>query len=448
MLCLEGEPVRVFTLSNLFNRGKDRPRLRSPLIAVAAGVALVMQIFDPAVAWRMLLLCLVSLLLIGYGWTQSLMQGVTIKRSRRYGWAQVGDRVEENFELSNASRWPLLWVEIEDTSTLPGYSARRVESTGGNASKRWIIDMICSRRGVYQLGPMSLRLGDPLGLFEATRDYPTVETFVVYPPVSRLPHIELPRGAAAGASRVRRRALEWTTNAAGVRHYVPGDELRAVHWPLSAKHDTLYVKEFDLEPSGNVWIILDLDAVVHVGQGAESTEEYAVIFAASLLNAMLSEGRAVGLAFSGSAPTIIPPSRGSDHFWRVLRALALAGVNPGLTLADFLAGSASSLGRGMTLVLVTPAVQGAWLGRLLALQRQGLAAHVVLIDPTSFQTPPDRAGDSVVALATRLAEAGVSMTRVEKGYRFDPIIRGKRQGRQEYVIGATGRLILRPDAEG
>ncbi len=435
-----------FTLGASEDMG-DRPRLRTPLVLVLAFIALVMQVFDPSPASRMLLVCLVGLLILSFVWTRSLARGLSFSRSRRYGWAQVGDRVEESFELGNASRVPLLWVEIEDESTLPGYTARRVESAGGGSVKRWLLDMVCTRRGVYRLGPMRLRFGDPFGLFEAVKDFPNSETFVVYPPVSRLPRLDLPRGAAAGTASVRRRSLEWTTNASSVRHYVPGDELRTVHWPISAKYDTLYVKEFDLEPSGNVWIVLDLDEGVQLGSGAESTEEYAVIFAASLFNAMLAEGRAVGLAFSGATPDFILPSRGSEHLWRVLRALAVARTAPGLPLADFLTSTASSLGRGLTTVIITPSLSEDWLARVAALQRQGLAVHVVLVDPLSFGDGVDGGDGPVTALAHRLADLGITVTRIQKGYHFTPIVRGKRQGQTEFVVGATGRLIARPVEE-
>ena len=418
-------------------------RPRAPwLLGGVLALSSLMVVFDPAVAWRMLFIASVALTALCFAWTRSLARGVTVSRGRRYGWAQVGDRLEEHFEMRNTSGFPLLWLEILDASTLPGYRARRVESLGGQSAKRWTIDTVCARRGVYRLGPMTLRLGDPFGLFEVERAYDDAETFVVYPPVSRLPRLDLPRGAASGQARVRRRALEWTTNASSVRHYVPGDELRSVHWPTSAHRDSLYVKEFELEPSGNVWVVLDLDPRVQVGSGAEATEEYAVIFAASLVNAMLAEGRAVGLAFSGATPTLIPPSRGSEHMFRILRALALAQTGGDLALGDFLARSASSFGRGLTLVLVTPAVDAAWLGPLATVLRQGLAVHVVLVDRGSFAPLQDGAGE-VVALAQRLAEMGVSLTRVEKGYRFDLIQQGRRQGHVDYIVGATGRVIVR-----
>ncbi len=430
-------------MSGTLPEGAGIMRPRAPwLLGGVLSLSAVMAIFDPAVAWRMLLISGLALTALCFAWARSLALGVTISRGRRYGWAQVGDRLEEHFELRNTSPFPLLWLDIQDDSTLPGYRARRVESLGGHSAKRWTIDTVCARRGVYRLGPMTLRLGDPFGLFEVARAYNDAETFVVYPPVSRLPRLDLPRGTASGQARVRRRALEWTTNAASVRHYVPGDALRSVHWPTSAHRDSLYVKEFELEPSGNVWILLDLDRRVQAGSDEESTEEYAVIFAASLVNAMLAEGRAVGLAFSGETPTLIPPSRGSEHMFRILRALALAQTGGDLSLGDFLGHSASAFGRGLTLVAVTPAVDAAWLGALAALQGQGLAVHVVLVDRGSFGQAPEGAG-AVLALAQRLAEMGVSLTRVEKGYRFDLIQQGRRQGHVDYIVGATGRVIVR-----
>ena len=66
----------------------ERPRLRAPLILAVVALGLVMQVFDPTIAWRMLLLAVGGLLLVGYSWTRSLQRGLAFSRSRRYGWAQ------------------------------------------------------------------------------------------------------------------------------------------------------------------------------------------------------------------------------------------------------------------------------------------------------------------------------------------------------------------------
>ncbi|MFN8482059.1 MAG: DUF58 domain-containing protein [Anaerolineae bacterium] len=421
-----------------------RPRPLSWLALAALGLALVMMVFDPGVAWRMLFLTLAAVMGISYWYTTSIGRGLSITRARRYGWASVGDRVEEHFELTNASRFPLLWVEIDDASTLPGYTARRVEALTPNSTKRWTIDLVARRRGLYQLGPMQLRWGDPFGLFEATCDDAKVEQFIVYPPIARLPRLELPRGAASGTARTRRRALEWTTNVASVRHYAPGDELRTIHWPTSARHDSLYVKEFDREPAGDVWIVIDLDAAVQAGAAAESTEEYAVVFAASMLNTLLADGRAVGLAVSGAQPALIPPGRGGEHFWRILRELATVTAAPGSSLDDFLGRVSSSFGRGLSIVLVTPSVSEAWLGRVAGFRRRGMVAHVALLDGSTFAPPGPGSAAAAAVLGQQLAELGAGVTRIDRSYRFDLVQQGRRQGQQEYIVGATGRAILRP----
>ncbi len=421
-----------------------RPRPMSWLALGVLGLALVMEIFDPGLAWRMLLLTLAAVIGLSYWYTSAIGRTLAITRTRRYGWASVGDRVEEYFELTNDSAFPLLWVEIDDASTLPGYTARRVEALPPHNMKRWTIDLVARRRGLYQLGPMTLRWGDPFGFFEATCQDAAVEQFIVYPPVARLPRLELPRGTASGTARTRRRALEWTTNVASVRHYAPGDELRTIHWPTSAKHNALYVKEFDREPAGDVWIVVDLDAAVQAGAGAESTEEYAVVFASSMLNTLLADGRAVGLAVSGAGPTLIPPGRGGEHFWRILRELATVTAAPGAPLDDFLSRVSSSFGRGLSIVLVTPSVSEAWLGRVAGFRRRGMAVHVALLDGSTFVPAGPGSSTAAAILSQQLAELGVGVTRIDRSYRFDLVQQGRRQGQQEYIVGATGRAILRP----
>ena len=45
-----------------------------------------------------------------------------------------------------------------------------------------------------------------------------------------------------------------------VREYVPGDDVKRIDWSVSARHNSLFVKEFVEEKELNVYIILDLSA--------------------------------------------------------------------------------------------------------------------------------------------------------------------------------------------
>ena len=67
-----------------------------------------------------------------------------------------------------------------------------------------------------------------------------------------------------------------------MRDYQPGDPLRMIHWPTSARMGKLFVRTFDGAPAGDWWILLDLEESTLAGSGFNSTEEHAVILAALL----------------------------------------------------------------------------------------------------------------------------------------------------------------------
>lgn len=398
--------------------------------------SVLLTLFSTARAWIATTAALTVMLIVAYWWTRQLARAVSVSRERRYGWAQVGDLLEEQFVLTNRAPVPALWVEIQDHSNLPGYRASIVTAVGGRTTTHWRVVGVCRQRGVFTLGPWRVQMGDPLGLFRATLDYAQVASFVVYPRVAHLPGIELPRGEAAGTARHHERTLADTTDAGGVRPFMSGDTLRHVHWPTTARRQDLFVKEFDLEPSGDLWIILDLDGTVQAGQGADSTEETGVTIAASLTHAALAENRAVGLAISGERPALLNPGKGRDQLWWVLRALAQGQAGTGPSLAELLRRVRVSIARGLTVAIVTPACTSDWPVELLALKRHGVAATTILLDPVSF----GGSGDAR-AMRSLLADLGIGCQIIQHGVPLPPVFQVKAYPQPEYRVGATGRVI-------
>ncbi len=295
-----GKRVRVwYTWAMEIRKAEPIIQFRRRWLVGLVALFVVLQIITPSRAWIALILSLGGTLAAGYYWARQMAGNVTLTREQHYNWVHVGDLLEERFTLINSSPLPVVWVEVDDRSDLPDYTARSVRSAGGHQTLEWRIEGICRRRGLFTLGPWQAHISDPFGLFLVTFDYPETRSILIYPPVVHLPTLPLPRGAATGTGRTSRRALDVTTNAAGVRQYAQGDSLNRIHWPTTARLDRLMVKTFDLEPSGDLWIVLDLDAAVQAGDGEESTEEYGVILAASLADKTLRENRAVGLAAYG-----------------------------------------------------------------------------------------------------------------------------------------------------
>ncbi|MFM8321033.1 MAG: DUF58 domain-containing protein [Chloroflexota bacterium] len=390
------------------------PRARALLGAAIPLAALAA--LDGYAGWRFLLFAVLAALGLGWLWAHDLQQGLSIEREMRFGWAHVGDLLEERFTLRHTGRLPALWVEVQDGSTLPGYRAGLVTGIGPGESSRWRSSGVCQRRGLFTLGPTRLLAADPLGLFAVRLDDPRCVQLMVTPPVAPLPQVEVAPGGRAGAGRPRRSAPERTVSADGVRQYVPGDSLRWVHWRTTARRAEPFVRTFESLPSGDWWIVLDLNRRVQAGQGARSTAEHGVILAASLADRGLRRSRAVGLAANGQPFAWLPPRQGDDQRWQILRTLAL--VEPGeRPLAELLARLQGALAGGSSLVLITPDRDGAWLEALLPLTWKGIVPTVLYLDPAGFDgaaapTAADAAAHSpgppvVDPLAGELAQHGI-----------------------------------------
>ena len=384
-----------------------------------------------------LLIIMAGTWLLSFFWTLSLARRTySWTAGLRYGWAQVGDQLEERFTVINDSFLPGLWLEVEDHSNLPDYTAGRVTSIGGNQSLEWKTEGVCTRRGLFNLGPTTLRSGDPLGLCSLEYAHPNATVLLVVPPVLPLPAIEIAAGGRAGEGRrPRRAALETTVSVETVREYISGDPLKAIHWPTSARQDKLYVRQFEHMPSSDWWIFLDLEKNVQVGSGFESTEEHGIILAASLAHRGLREGHSVGLVTCSPELIWMAPQHSSGHSMSILRTLALAkpGTRP---LSDLLEDAQKAVRHGASLIIITPNVQADWAAALLQLVKIGITPTILLLDPLSFGGTESTAG----ALAL-FDDYGIAHNVIQSDLLNRPEASPGKQGKWEWRVLGRGKAV-------
>jgi uncharacterized protein (DUF58 family) len=268
------------------------------------------------------------------------------------------------------------------------------------------------------------------------RDYPVTNEIIIHPPIhGRLP-VQLPSGESSGRQRVRHYSWQATLNAASVRPYQPQDPRHWIHWPISAHRDQLFVRQFDQDAAGDVWLLLDLQTAVQLGQGINGTEEQAVLLAASLSAQALRQNRSVGLAAYGQQPQVLSPARGRGQQWQILRALALAKADGTVELGLALRDLGRVAQRGTTAVLITPTASADWLPSLLPLAQQGIQSSVVLLDRPSF------GGEgSSTALRQAVRQLGFSCDLVRQGEIGIPLHEEQRRGFWEFRVTASGRAV-------
>ena len=409
-------------------------RMRLPLFLL--GVLGITAVFLPDRVWNTLLIGIGGLFLVSFVWTYALAKNLHVTRKLRFGWVSIGDRLSEAFELENRGFIPALWVEINDESTVPGYDASIVQSVGGQTDAKWRRSAICLRRGQFTIGPWSVRCGDPFGLFTATRHYPDVTEIVIHPPVHGKLPIPLPPGQTGGRARARQRAIQATINASSVRDYQPGDPYRWIHWRMSAHRDKLYVREFDLDAAGDFWLVLDLDQSVQLGEGADGTEEHAVLLAASMAAQAIRHVRETGFAAYGQTPDVLHPGAGEGHLWQIFRILALVNADGDVPLVAALRDVAFIDEPDSTALIITPSGSGDWLPSLLEMAKRGVQAHVVLLDRPSFGGEGNTAG-----LRDAIQQIGFAAQIIGQGDVGVPLEEHRQRGHWEFQVTPMGRVI-------
>ncbi len=370
-------------------------------------------------------------------WSWINLRWLTISRMTQSLRAQVGSPMEELLIVRNKGWLPKLWLEVHDESELPGHHISRViHGLGPRRSRSWNVKTNARYRGRYRLGPMQISSGDPLGLFLFKRDLPQTSSITVYPATYDLPAFAPPIGRLLGGESLQRRTHNITPNFSGVRDYLPGDAFNRIHWRSTARTGRLIVKEFEEDPTADIWIVLDmhrdtfveapepLDApdaarplgwlLPDVGVVLPSTTETAVTIAASLIKHFLAQNRSVGMLSHAAERELLQPDRGLRPLTRALEYLAVLQAEGRRRLAEVIALEEPFFTRGTTLVIVTSSTSSKWVDALRELRRRGVRMVAVLVDPSSFD-PHARPLDEVRAA---LAILGVPTYVVRNG---DPI---------------------------
>ena len=398
------------------------------LIALVLGLATTRAIFF-TVFYSVALV-----LVLSFFWARTTLNRVQLVRQTRARRAQVGSTIIETFILRNRSLVPNMWLEVDDDSDLPGHHASQIVSNmPAHSEYSWTVRTVCRERGRFRLGPIVLTSGDPFGLFRIPYSLAHTSSLVVYPSTVTLRSFPLPMGVLPGGDALRRRTHYITPNAAGVRDYEPGDPFNRIHWKSTARKDRLIVKEFELDPLADVWIMLDLWGSVHFGDRhipelelrdpravisrgtpvltlPPSTEEYAVTAAASIAQFFLRRDRSLGFIGLGQRREVLQADRGERQLEKILETLAVLRGTGHLPFEEVLYRETTALPRGTTLVLISPSTDLRWAQVARHLQRSGLHVAAVVIEAKSFGGPPG--SENVIG---ELAASNIPVSVVRKG---------------------------------
>ncbi|MBA2532761.1 MAG: DUF58 domain-containing protein [Nocardioidaceae bacterium] len=271
----------------------------------------------------------------------------------------AGQPATVTLDLANDGSMPMGLLLLEDT--VPYVLGTRARFLLDHAGPRWhqsVSYAVRSElRGRYEIGPLSIRVSDPFGLFELVRSFQNTTSVVVIPQIYPLAPINV-SGEWTGAGENRPRAFAvGSAEDVTVREYRRGDDLRRVHWRSSARVGELMVRREEQPWQSRATILLDSRAMAHRGSGPASSLEWAISAAASI---------AVHLASAGFAVRLVTDRPDIDaHAWHDRSMNAVGQAGPILDeLAVMTDSRCSTLSEAVDAVVGSPGLVVALLGRV------------------------------------------------------------------------------------
>lgn len=262
----------------------DRVRPAYATLTGAGRAVLVLGVAAWVLAWRlgweeMAVVALTCLLLLGVAALFMLgstrLAVTTVVEPPR---VTVGEALTGELEVRNLARTPLLSAQLEFPIGTGGVAFDLPALLPG-AEHAELFVVPTERRGVIPVGPVTTARGDALGLFRREVTWTERTEIFVHPRIVPL----APLGA--GLMRDLEGATSQTVSVSdlafhALREYVPGDDLRHVHWRSSARHGQLQVRQFLDTRRSHLVTVVDGRPTAYA---AEQDYETAISVAASLI---------------------------------------------------------------------------------------------------------------------------------------------------------------------
>ena len=322
------------------------------------------------------------------------------------------------------------------------------------------------RRGIHELGPATVRVGDPFGVVTELLDVAERTSLYVAPEPEELTEHGATMARESGNDPSRRAQPQPGPDNVMTREYRHGDPMRRVHWAASAKHGQLMVRQEDPRSTRSAVVVLD-GAAEHwpgarVWAGVlESTEEFewAVRAAASVIehltrretvvHALDDQGRALPRGDSAVAE-LRDTDVTDDTATEVVHGLSRAGLvsrpEPE-AVSDPLTARLEREGLSHPLLLLTGRLSPAAARRYVTATAANTVCSVIMVIDAPAQRPDSAAvfesAGWFVVLVTRWTDMDAAWLATTRGATLltpPPPEPGARQLRMDEMMGhARGR---------
>ncbi|WP_440895129.1 DUF58 domain-containing protein [Amphibacillus sp. Q70] len=315
----------------------------------------------------------------------------------------VGQRITLIDEITNHKWLPIPWIRLEskmDRSIQPK-GETQFDSSDQDVHRTLLSllpyqkltrrhQLVCTKRGVFELDSIALTLGDMFGFTEKFSSFETDAKLIVHPKIINKDHLSLPAQNFLGEQSVRRWIMADPFITIGTRDYQVGDPIDQINWKASARTKNNQVKVYDHTADRELIILVNADQSDDIWLPIEDEHlfEQSLSQVATIAHYLEENGETYGLATNAvdrrerhqkHRPFVkVEAAAGSTHFYHVLNQLAYLLPERSRHFKYLLDEYIAEQIKHCDILLITPIVTDELLTRIDQLRAVG---HSVEVDP-------------------------------------------------------------------
>jgi uncharacterized protein (DUF58 family) len=267
----------------------------------------------------MAMMLLVALISVAYtGFTFKYLQSLNPKQGVK------GDTLEYKVSLHNDNLMPIAYITLYydnidsllsgDASSMPSMTLSLMPRKHGECSE----SIFCRYRGRWPVGVKRVEIRDFFGLISirlnVTRflSHKSI-SLLVRPKVLHLERLPMHRKSDEGPMEAEPRHTEDTAMLSDVRKYRIGDQLKKIHWKLTARQREVMVKNYEETSLPDLLLYMDTFGIKLEQMERLNLEDTLVECATAVVHFLLSRNMPTSLIFYSATRMHLHGSR-PEHF--------------------------------------------------------------------------------------------------------------------------------------
>ncbi len=338
--------------------------------------------------WFLISFVVISLIWIAieyFGINLSLARSIVPK-------IEEDDTLDVETAIDNNGLLPIINFVLEDrlSCAIPQEREKRflLEYLGPGARLNLKYRCQCPRRGRYEIGPFSIYLFDPWGLFFFRKTFFLYSELYVYPRTFHIPKFPpLAKGVAPWFGIETSHVSGDEHEFYGIREYKPGDPIKRIHWLSTARKNKLIVKQFQHQVFFRATIIFNLNKDNNFGEGKESVVEYTIKIAASLAKYFIERNVSVEIISHIGEIVHIPFNKGPEHLEDIFRVLTIAQAESRIGMGELFQEFADYIPNDSSLIVIMLDQDWEFLSAMLSLKARNVSVIPLVLVASSFLGP-------------------------------------------------------------